>query len=243
MRVLPLLLALLLTASEAAAEPFLDLYGGAAFTRSADLRVSRPDAGDDYRLEDVSFDSESFRPPPYYGLRAGLFLPGLSWLGVAVEFIHFKVFADTDETRRLVGVRGGAPVDQMVPVSTAVQSFSISHGVNYLTADLLVRLAVGGRGPADPRAPLHLYGGLGAGPVIAHPENRVDGLGNRERYEYAGIGAQGFVGARLSVTSWLGVFLEGKVSGADLEVNVAGGEARLDERTLHLAGGITLRLP
>jgi hypothetical protein len=139
---------------------------------------------------------------------------------------------------RLSGVRGGAPVDARVPIDSVVQAFSISHGVNYLTLDVLARARLL-RDPARrPHGALHLYAGLGAGPVIGHPENRIEGRGNRERYEYAGLGAVGLAGARVWVTRGVGLFVEYRFTAADLEVGAALGEARVDERTHHVIGGV-----
>lgn len=227
-------------APPAAAEPFLDLYTGKAFTRDADIRVRQPPLGSDFRAAGVRFRDESFRDPPYYGLRAGYFLDRLPWLGAAVEFFHFKVFADTAATRRLTGTRAGAAVDAVEPVDTVIQAFSISHGVNYLTLDVLVRAPLLGDRGRLPRGRLQIYGGLGAGPVIVHPENRIGGLKNAERYEIGGVGAQALAGVRVFLFRHVGLFAEYKFTFADLEVNAALGDARLDERTHHLVGGVTI---
>jgi hypothetical protein len=235
---LALVVLVLASPARAAGEAFLDLYTGRSATRDADLRVRQPALGNDFRLSGVRFDDESFDDPPYYGLRAGYFPPGTPWLGVAVDFAHFKMFAETGRAARLSGVRGGAPVDARVPIDSVVQAFSISHGVNYLTLDVLARARLL-RDPARrPHGALHLYAGLGAGPVIGHPENRIEGRGNRERYEYAGLGAVGLAGARVWVTRGVGLFVEYRFTAADLEVGAALGEARVDERTHHVIGGV-----
>jgi lipid A oxidase len=240
-RALLVLVALALASpARAAGEVFLDVYTGQSRTRDADLRVREPPLGNDFRLSGVAFDDESFDDPPYYGLRAGYFLPAAPWAGFALDFTHFKVFAETGRAARLSGVRGGAPVDATVRIDSVVQAFSISHGVNYLTLDVLARARLM-RDPARrPNGALQLYAGLGAGPVIGHPENRVEGRANRERYEYAGLGALALVGARVWLTRRVGLFVEYRFTAADLEVNVAGGEARVDERTHHVMGGVGL---
>lgn len=242
-RALALAAGLLLAAAPAGAEPFLDLYGGRSDTRPADLRIRQPAHGRDVRVAEVPFDDESFESPVYYGVRAGVFPARAPWLGVAVEFVHFKLFADPGAVRPVSGQAAGAPLSGSAPVGSVVQAFGISHGVNYLTVDLLFRRPVlrpAGRGAAGR---VELHAGLGAGPVVAHPENTVFGERNDERYELAGAGVQLLAGARLRLARRAGLLVEYKFTAADLEVGVAGGEARLRERTHHLVAGAALRFP
>lgn len=241
--VLVLLLSVIQGAARAAAEPFLDLYTGKSFTRDGDVRIRQPALGNDFTVESVSFDDESFRSPIWYGVRAGYFFEQTPWLGVAAEFVHFKILAETAETRRLTGTRGGVPVDTTARVDTVVQEFSITHGVNYLTLDLLVRYSLLSDPERFPRGRLQLYAGAGAGPVITHAENRIDGVENDERYEVGGVGVQGFVGIRALLFRHFGLFAEYKLTRSRLEVGVAGGDAQVRETTHHVVGGITIPLP
>lgn len=227
-------------APPAAAEVFFDLYTGKNFTHDADIRVRQPSLGNDFRVADVPFDAESFQSPIYYGLRAGYFFDRLPWLGAALEFFHFKIFAETTATRRLTGTRGGVAVDAVQPVDAVVQEFSISHGVNYLTLDALVRRSFLLDRERFPHGRLQVYGGLGVGPVIAHPENRIDGVNNVQRYELGGVGAQALAGVRALLFRHAGLFVEYKFTFSDLEVTVAAGDARLSERSHHVVGGITI---
>ncbi len=227
----------------AAAEPFLDLYAGKSTTRAADVRIRQPALGNDFTVEQVSFDDESFRSPIWYGLRAGYFSRRLPWLGAGLEFVHFKILADTAGTARIRGTRAGSPVDTTARVDTVVQEFDISHGVNYLTVDLLVRYPLLADRERFPGGRLQPYAGAGVGPVIAHAENRVGGVENDERYEIGGLGVQGFVGIRLLLFRHLGLFAEYKLTRSSLEVGIAAGEGRVRETTHHLIGGITVPLP
>jgi len=60
------------------------------------------------------------------------------------------------------------------------------------------------------------------------------------RHELAGLGVQGFVGARFLILKNLGVFTEYKFSHSALEVAVPSGQGRVQENTHHLVGGITI---
>jgi hypothetical protein len=71
----------------------------------------------------------------------------------------------------LTGTRLEAPVDTTTRMDTVVQQFQISHGVNYLMLDGLVRYPFRQDSERLPKGRVHVYGGLGLGPVIAHPEN------------------------------------------------------------------------
>ena len=91
-----------------------------------------------------------------------------------------------------------------------------------------------------PKGRLQLYTGVGLGPVIGHPETRVDNVRSEPGYELAGLGVQGFVGVRFLILKNLGVFTEYKFSHSALEVTVPAGQGRVQETTPHIVGGITI---
>lgn len=230
-------------APPAAAEAFLDLYTGKSFTLNSDIRIKQATLGNDVTVHDVSFDDKSFDTPPWYGLRAGYYLEKHPWLGLAIEFFHFKMIADTSESKRVTGTRSGAPIESVTRVDSIIQQFQVTHGVNYVMFDVLVRHPLLEDRERFRRGRVQLYGGLGVGPVIAHAENRIDSLKNDEGYEVAGAGIQAFVGARTLLFKHFGVFAEYKFTHSSLDVGIASGRAGLDENTHHLIGGITISLP
>ena len=83
------------------AEVFVDAFTGKPFTGNADLHIEQSSRGKDYTFHDVGFEDRSFELPPYYGVRAGYFFETHPWLGVGVEFFHFKIYAQTDESKRV----------------------------------------------------------------------------------------------------------------------------------------------
>jgi hypothetical protein len=233
----------LASASAARAEPFFDLYTGKSISRDSDVHVNQPSLGNDFTVHDVAFTDKSFSDPPWYGLRAGYFFDTQPWLGIGLEYFHFKMIGDTADSKPITGTRGGGPIATATRVDSIVQQFQITHGVNYLVIDGFLRYPLLKDPERFPQGRVHLYGGIGLGPVIAHAENRVEGVRNDEGYEVAGAGFQFFVGVRALVWKYVGLFAEYKFTHANLNVGVARGDADVDENTHHLVGGITVRLP
>jgi hypothetical protein len=228
----------------AAAEPFLDLFTGTVDTGSADVRIKQPEAGSDFTIKGLSFSDRSFEEPPYVGARAGYFFEGLPWLGVGLEYFHFKMIGEVSASRQVTGTRRGAPIDATVPVNAFVQQFSVSNGVSYVSLDVLARYGFLADPEGHPRGRLQLYAGGGVGPVITYALTTIDGVASRSGYELGGVGVQGFAGLRFMLLRQVGVFVEGKVTRASLTVGVArGGEGRVDETSRHIVAGITLVLP
>jgi lipid A oxidase len=245
-RVLPLAVGLVLAGlpGAAAAEPFFDLFTGASDTSRADVHVKQSKAGNDFTIHSLSFGDKSFEDPPYYGLRLGYFFEAVPWLGVSLEFFHFKILGETSEPRDISGTRAGAPISTTARVDSVVQRFNITHGVNYLMADVMVRHGLWKEPEDYPAGRVQLYAGAGVGPVIAHAETTIEGVKREPGYEVGGVGVQGFAGVRVLVFKYLGLFAEGKITHSSLTVGVArGGEARLDETSRHIVVGLTAVWP
>jgi hypothetical protein len=229
----------------AGAEPFLDGYSGTNFTRDADLTIEQPAVGNDFTIRDLSFDPVHGDGAPYYGVRAGYFFgEAPSWFGLALEFFHFKMSAETDGTRDVSGTIGGTSIAARLPVAGVVQHFSLTNGLSYVTLDALVRHGFLVDDEDFPHGRLQLYAGVGVGPVIGYPRSRIQGVDSEPGYQLAGVGGQGFAGVRFLLFRNVGLFAEGKVTYSRLTVDVArGGTAELTEQSLHLVGGITLMFP
>jgi lipid A oxidase len=230
-------------AAPAGAEAFIDLYVGKSFTQPSDLKIRQPSRQSDFTFSGVSFDDRSFENPLYYGGRAGYFFEAVPWFGLAMEFFHFKMFAETSDSRRIDGVVGNVPVGGKVPVDTQVQRFDISHGVNYWTLDAIFRYKLVDDPQQSPSGRVQLYAGVGLGPVLTHAKNTVGTVKGNAGYEIAGLGVQGFVGVRGLVWKYFGLFAEYKLTHANLNVGVASGRGRLDELSHHIVGGLTIHLP
>jgi lipid A oxidase len=224
-------------------EIFVDAFTGKSFTQRSDLNVRQAALGSDFTVDDVGFDDKSFELPPYYGFRAGYYLESHPWLGFGLEFFHFKILADVHESRHLAGLHQGTVVDSVVPMDSVVQRFDVSHGVNYIMANGYLRHGFLAEQERFPHGRIQMYGGGGVGPVIGHPENQIDGVENKQEYELAGPGGQLFVGAKLLVCRFGGLFAEYKYTLSHLDVHVHRGTANLDERSHHVVFGLTTALP
>jgi hypothetical protein len=223
------------------AEWFADFYLGKSFTLDSDLKIDQSTSH--YTVKDLSFDDESFHPPPFYGARAGHFFGFLPWLGVAFDYFHFKMLADTDDSKRFVGTHHHAPIDAVRPVKTIVQDFNISHGVNYFTLNAVVRQGFFPEPERFPHGQLQGYLGVGPALIVAHPENEVDGVSNHQRYQYGGIGVHAFAGVKWLIFKYLGVFTEYKLTHSRLKVDLADGHAKVGETTHHIVFGVTVPIP
>lgn len=226
----------------AGAEVFFDGFIGKSFTHDSDVKIKQPGLGNDFTIADLSFDDDSFKAPWYYGYRLGYFFERLPAFGVSLEFFHFKILGQTEESKQIRGAVSGASLDASVPVNTIVERFDASHGVNYIMFDVLLRHPLWPDPERFPRGRVQLYGGAGLGPVVTHGETRIQNQ-KLEKYEVAGLGVQGFVGARALIFKHFGLFAEYKFTHARLEFDVVGGRARVDENTHHLIGGFSIHFP
>jgi len=117
-----------------------------------------------------------------------------------------------------------------------VGHFSISHGYNQVFINRVVR-----------KGKLGIK--LGAGFVLAHPENTVRGLtldGNRglfgQGYYIAGPAVQYGFYEEIGLTKWFYILLESKISVAYANVPVANGRAHVPVAAFHLQAGPGFRI-
>jgi lipid A oxidase len=239
MLVLVALLALA-AARAVGAETDLSLYVGKSFTNDSDLRL-RQSSGTDLTFHGVSWSDHSFEMPIYYGFRVTHFFGHRSDWGIAVDFFHYKVFADTNATLAVTGTRGGAPVSGPERLGDTVQRFDITHGVNYLTLNAIHRWRLRSGGPRSPRGRLQPYVGAGVGAVIPHVEARIGGV-FKDGYQLRGPGYQLLAGANYALSSHWSLFGEYKYTHTTLAVDVPGGGARTTLDSHHLVLGGCYRL-
>jgi hypothetical protein len=209
--------AVFLTASLAACLPAradwtLAAYLGSAWTRPATLTVARGSPAVATELTGVEFASRSFESPPYYGYRFGWF-NGRSGIGAEGELIHLKVYARPET------------------LGAEVRRFSISHGLNVLLANAVLRRPL----PSSHRVSATLR--LGAGVTVPHPESDIGGL-TQEQYELGSLALQAAIGTELRVARRAHVLAEYKLTTAAPAVSVAGGTIEARYLSQHLAAGL-----
>lgn len=220
--------------ARADAQWYFDGYLGGNHTRSADVSVDQPDTDVALDYRDVRFTAEPGTTPPYYGWRIGRFFGTDRRVGVEFEFVHLKVIADTGRVYDVVD--RGRSLDLMAPgpMSDVVQRYSMTHGLNFLLVNAVVRQPFGAGRHA-------LAFRIGAGPTLPHAESTVSGR-SQEQYEVAGLGGHAAAGATIGVWRTLAALVEYKLTYARPEITIAGGTGRTSTLTHHLAAGFSLGL-
>jgi hypothetical protein len=199
-------------AAPAHAEWFAAAYLGGAHTIDSDLTVSQPDGVHLFR--GVPWESRSFESPPYYGVQFGTYFAAGGAFGLRVDFCHDKVFAQ----------RSLAPT---------LDRFSLSHGLNSVTLDALVRHRWNR---------LALYGGAGFGTIVPHVE-AITAAGSVDEYQwFRGIAAKALAGVSVDIAGPLAAFAEVRATWIRAWVDIPGGDARASFFTEHASLGVMLRL-
>jgi hypothetical protein len=137
MRSLPRFFLLLLFSIPASAEWNVAAYLGGTRTHNSVITFEQPSQNTRVLFRDVSYSGQDFQKPLYYGIRGG-YVFGRAF-GLEAEFIHLKVFADTNRTVQVDGQVGNQGFNGPLPMNTLVQHFSISHGLNMLFGNIVLR--------------------------------------------------------------------------------------------------------
>lgn len=214
------LVCFLLLPATASAQWYGVVYLGANKTQSADITVKGD--GYDQTFQNVEFDGRPFESPQYYGWRLGRFLNDTRRLGVELEFIHLKVIAKPEQL--------GPPVEQ----------YRMTHGLNFLVANLTSRIPFGRSAYGDP--PFAVISRLGAGATIPHAETVILGV-SKEQYEYAGLGAHAAIGLTARLKGRLSLVTEYKVTYAKPKITTAhNGTGQTTSLSHHVAVGFAFGL-
>ena len=194
------------------AEWFVAAYGGGSHSVDSDLTISQPDGTHFFR--GVSWESRSFESPPYYGLQVGNYFAADGAFGIRVDFCHDKVYGQTS-------------------LAPTLQRFSLSHGLNSITVDALVRRRW---------SFVSVYGGAGIGTIFPHVEAATP-TGTVDEYQwFRGPAAKLLAGVTLDVAGPLALFGEFRLTWVHASVDIPQGSARVSFLTEHAAAGALLRL-
>ena len=214
-------------------------YFGHAWTRSSTVTLAMPDRQTAVEIGGVDYRGESFRSPQYYGYRISWIPETHSWVGVEAEVIHAKVFAEGDRLVRFKGTLNGADIDAAMPLSSVVQRLAMSHGLNFIFANVVLRRELG---PVDaagtPR--FAIVARVGAGPTVPHAETTVENV-NRDQYEGGGLGVQVAGGFEAMVWKRLAILAEYKFTSATPDLELDGGTITVPARSHHVVGGLAYR--
>ena len=214
-------------------------FFGDLWTRSSTVSLALPDRQTAIEIDHVEYRGESFTSPQYYGYRLAWIPDAYPWMGLEVEVIHAKVFAEAARAVRIRGSLRGVPVDATVPLSSIVQRLAMSHGLNFVLANLALRRSLG---PVDARGRSRYVAVLraGLGPTVPHAESTVDHV-NRDAWESGGLGGQAAGGLEVALGRGLGLLGEYKFTWAIPQIAVVGGDATIPARSHHVVGGVAYR--
>jgi hypothetical protein len=212
---------------------------GDVWTRSSTVTLALPERQTAVEISGVEYRAESFTSPQYYGYRVTWIPDGHRWISVEAEVIHAKVFAEGDRQVRFRGTLNGVDTDATLPLSSVVQRLAMSHGLNFIFANVVLRREMG---PVDasgtPR--FALVARVGAGPTVPHAETTVENV-NRDQYESGGLGAQVAGGFEATVWKRLAILGEYKFTRATPQLELDGGTITVPTRSHHVIGGLAYR--
>jgi hypothetical protein len=215
----------------------LTMYLGGARTNDTPLVITQPSDATAIRLSPVHFDSASFESPIYYGYRAAFF-PRSGWFGIEGELIHLKVIADTTRLVDADGTLQGEMVAGQRPLQSVIERFSITHGVNLVLVNAVVRR----QGHVVRDRPRWIVSGrFGVGASIPHAESAVRGV-SAEGYEWGAFSVQGAASVEAHLAGRFYGLAEYKLTRTSQDVAIARGAAQTTLVTQHAAFGVAAHL-
>lgn len=215
----------------------ISAFTGGASTRRSSLRISQPALDTELTFRDTEFAGRSFSPPLYYGLRGGYILPQAPFIGVEAEFIHLKVYANTQRQVQASGTLRGVPLNGQIQLGQVVQQYSISHGVNLLLFNVAAHYRLK-RDRNNPKGRFIFTGRAGLGPTIPHTESTIGGQ-EQQQYELGSLAWQ--VAGSAEVRLWRGFYFLGeyKFTRTRQRGKIFSGEAESLLRTQHGVFGLS----
>ncbi|MCZ6727558.1 MAG: hypothetical protein O7A98_09435 [Acidobacteria bacterium] len=215
----------------------LSVSTGVGLTADADLDIRQPERGTSLVFRDVAFDDKSLAlvSAPYMAVRWTRWTDARPRLAVSLEFLHFKIFAETERTYDVEGSFRGIRLADRFPMNSVVQQYDVSNGVNMILVNAAYRRddLMGGR--------LEVYVGSGLGPTVPYTRATIEGIGGDGHYEMGRIGGQVFGGALWPVSGRWDLFVEGKWTRTTVDGSVPGGTSAADLSTRHLTVGVGYR--
>lgn len=205
-------------------ETQLAVYGGSTLWQRSDVQLSLPGTNVTYR--DVSWHTDPFSDPPYYGVRLTHFFGRNNHWGVMLDFTHNKMIADFDTPFDVVGTRNGQTINGRETIRQSFSELEFTNGMNFLTANVVYR---GFWLPSDAyeRGRIQPYLGLGLGAGFPFAETQVIGGATDERYQWRGPAFQALGGAHFLVTRHISIFVEYKFNAIALNTYIPNGNQRV----------------
>lgn len=221
----------------ASAQWYLAGYIGGNHTLDATVSIRVPAQNLAVDFRDVQFAAQPNYPRRYYGLRIGKMFGAARRYGIELEHIHMKALADTSQSYDVTVLPGSAlPPGGAQPMSNIVSEYQMTHGLNLVFVNLVMRRQMGG----SQRFSLMLRGG--AGPVFPHAESTVFEK-SEHQYEWDGFGVQGAAGIAIQLPYRLSVITEYKLTYARPTISVADdGSGWMHTLTHHVVVGMAVNI-
>ena len=181
----------------------------------------------------MRFQSRPLDSPQYDGWRVGRLFGASRRFGLEAELIHLKVYAITTDTYDADVQLAGTDTSEPLTMHTLVQRYSMTHGLNFVLANAVLRLPLAAR--------MDLVLRLGTGPTIPHAETQVLGV-FQQQYEYAGIGEHFAAGLNVQLHHRLSLVGEYKLTHARPRITVHLGTGETTATTHQVAVGLAFGL-
>jgi hypothetical protein len=233
--ILPAMLLSACLPARAEAQWYFGAYMGANHNSSADVSFEEPAGNTSIVFHDVSFASQPFVFPLYAGGRFGYRFRGRRF-GVEAEWLHMKVIAETHQSTHVTGTLFGTAIDSTFPMDLLIQRYEMTHGLNFLMGNLVLRQPLGDDARAH-RASLVFR--IGAGATVAGTDSQAGDV-VIQRYEYAGFGGQAAAGLDVPIGGAWSAMVEYKFTYAKPQISVGGGRGQTTAIANQIAFGLTV---
>jgi hypothetical protein len=221
--------------ARADAQWYFGAYMGANHTSSADVSFNEPAGTTAIVFHDVSFESQPFVFPLYAGGRFGYRFRGRRF-GVEAEWLHMKVIAETNQMTRVTGTLFGTAIDSTFPMDLLIQRYEMTHGLNFLMGNLVLRQPLGAGSSAH--TPSVVFR-VGAGPVVSGTDSKAGDI-VVQRYEHAGFGGQATAGLDVPIGGPWSAMVEYKFTYAKPQISVGGGQGQTTAMASQIAFGLAI---
>jgi hypothetical protein len=217
------------------AQWYFAAYMGANHNSPADVSFEDPAVQTAIVFRDVSFQSQPFHFPLYAGGRFGYRFPNRRF-GVEAEWLHMKVIAETNQSTHVTGMLFGAVMDSTFPMNLLIQRYDMTHGLNFLMGNFVVRLPLG-TGTAAHRPSVVFR--FGAGPVVSGTDSQAGDI-VVQRYEHAGFGSQAAAGLDVPIAGAWSALVEYRFTYANPQISVGGGHGQTTAIANQIAFGLAV---
>jgi hypothetical protein len=126
-------------------------------------------------------------------------------------------------------------------LGTVLPRFEVSHGLNFLLVNAVVRFDIRQITNGTPGRVV-IIGRAGAGPTIPHVEATTFDGRVEDGYQLGRIGWQGAGGVQVKLVGRLGAVAEAKITYTRGKLDVAGAEIASSFRTRHIVAGLAWQL-